>query len=83
MMRTGSGAALVKREPSTPCANDDSASCRNQMDAFFRSIPPEGSLGLLALGAVGVVAWRKKRDAVAAAALESKSEQEFHKESDG
>jgi hypothetical protein len=27
-------------------------------------IPPEGSLGLLALGAVGLKAWREKRDAV-------------------
>lgn len=25
-------------------------------------IPAEGSLGLLALGAVGIKAWRKKRD---------------------
>lgn len=27
-------------------------------------IPPEGSLGLLALGAKGIDLWRKKRDAV-------------------
>ena len=26
-------------------------------------IPPEGSLGLLALGAVGITEWRKVRDA--------------------
>lgn len=37
-----------------------------QLDTFFRAIPVEGSLGLLALGAVGVLAWRKVRDAGAA-----------------
>jgi hypothetical protein len=29
-------------------------------------IPPDGSLGLLALGAVGLKAWRKKREEVKA-----------------
>ena len=30
--------------------------------AELYEIPVEGSLGLLALGAVGLIAWRKKRD---------------------
>jgi LPXTG-motif cell wall-anchored protein len=28
---------------------------------FYESIPLEGSLGILALGAAGLIAWRKKR----------------------
>ncbi len=28
---------------------------------FYKSIPYEGSLGILALGAAGLLAWRKKR----------------------
>ncbi len=30
-------------------------------ESFYDSIPYEGSLGILALGAMGVMAWRKKR----------------------
>ncbi len=33
------------------------------LNEFIDSIPVEGSLGVLALGAVGVIAWRKKRAA--------------------
>lgn len=33
---------------------------------LFKDIPVEGSLGLLALGATGVRAWRRKREAVLA-----------------
>jgi hypothetical protein len=33
---------------------------QNQSDNKF-VVPPEGSLGLLALGAVGLKAWRKAR----------------------
>jgi len=33
----------------------------DDMEEFYRSIPPEGSLGILALGAVGLTAWRRKR----------------------
>ncbi len=33
----------------------------DDMEAFYRSIPPEGSLGILALGAVGLDAWRRRR----------------------
>jgi hypothetical protein len=33
----------------------------NNFDEFYRSIPPEGSLGILALGAAGLMAWRRKR----------------------
>ncbi len=31
------------------------------MEEFYRSIPPEGSLGILALGAAGLAAWRRRR----------------------
>ena len=31
-------------------------------ETFYQSIPAEGSLGILALGARGVMAWRKKRE---------------------
>lgn len=41
--------------------NSKSSPCNKELDAFFESIPVEGSLGLLALGAVGVITWRKKR----------------------
>jgi hypothetical protein len=34
------------------------------IEDFLRSAPEEGSLALLALGAVGVIAWRKKLDAI-------------------
>ena len=33
---------------------------KNRQELTYH-IPPEGSLGLLALGAVGIRAWRKKR----------------------
>jgi hypothetical protein len=31
-------------------------------EEFYKSIPVEGSLGILAYGAKGLLAWRKKRD---------------------
>ncbi|MFN3917746.1 MAG: hypothetical protein ACK4K0_08380 [Flavobacteriales bacterium] len=33
---------------------------KDNKDKF--EIPPEGNLGLLALGHIGLIAWRKKRD---------------------
>ena len=36
-------------------------SAKTAQPATFE-IPAEGSLGLLALGAIGIKAWRKKRD---------------------
>ncbi len=33
----------------------------DSFESFYKSIPYEGSLGILALGAMGVMAWRKKR----------------------
>ncbi|MBU0675050.1 MAG: hypothetical protein KJ950_10440 [Proteobacteria bacterium] len=35
-----------------------------ELEEFFRTISEQGSLGLLALGATGLIAWRKKRDAI-------------------
>ena len=52
------GASAGPRSEPPPAARRDA-----RVEAFFRDIPAEGSLGLLALGAVGVIAWRKVRDA--------------------
>lgn len=40
---------------------------------LFKDIPVEGSLGLLALGATGVQAWRRKREAVSAERVAAES----------
>lgn len=44
--------------------NKDSHSSKKEETAkeIPYEIPAEGSLGLLALGAVGILAWRKKRE---------------------
>ena len=36
----------------------------DSFQSFYDSIPYEGSLGILALGAVGILAWRKKRQEI-------------------
>ena len=34
----------------------------NSYQEFYESIPEEGSLGILALGAQGIISWRRKRE---------------------
>jgi len=36
----------------------------NSMEELYNSIDEKGSLGLLALGAIGVLMWRKKREEI-------------------
>lgn len=40
---------------------NENKAVENKKQTVFE-IPAEGSLGILALGAVGIKAWRKKRD---------------------
>lgn len=42
-------------------------------DEFYKSIPYEGSLGILALGSLGLQAWRKKR-----AEIDAKKRDQFN-----
>jgi hypothetical protein len=46
---------------STPEKNSNSEKSQNTAEKKFE-IPVEGSLGILALGAAGIKAWRKKRE---------------------
>ncbi|MBN2103240.1 hypothetical protein JW835_04280 [bacterium] len=46
----------------------------DSFESFYQHIPYEGSLGILALGAMGLLAWRKKRKEIEA--LSEKADQE-------
>lgn len=49
----------------------------SSFEELYSSIPKEGSLGLLALGAKGLLMWRKKRDELEA--VEEKEKQNEQK----
>lgn len=44
------------------------------------AVPPEGSLGLLALGHIGVIAWRQAREAARKESKKNESEKPKEKE---
>lgn len=54
---------MAKQKPVTPesIIPDVERQQFNSYEDFYKSIPYEGSLGLLALGAAGLLAWRKKK----------------------
>ena len=54
---------MAKQKPVTPesVIPDVKRQHFNSYEDFYAQIPYEGSLGILALGAFGLMAWRKKK----------------------